>query len=82
MKPIQNQLLAYGAAVIFVMVGEVVGHSSPNASGTGFFITEDGYLISNYHVVKDATDIQLRTSTGNLPATVVQVDAGNDLALL
>ena len=51
-------------------------------TGTGFFITDDGYLISNYHVVKDATKVRLLTSAGLIDAKVVQVDAANDLALL
>jgi hypothetical protein len=55
---------------------------NPTASGTGFFITDDGYLISNYHVVKDATKVRLVTSAGTISAKVVQVDAANDLALL
>jgi len=50
--------------------------------GSGFFITDDGYLISNYHVVKDATKIRLLTSAGLIDAKVVQVDTANDLALL
>ena len=55
---------------------------NPTASGSGFFITDDGYLISNYHVVKDATKVRLLTSAGLIDAKVVQVDAANDLALL
>ena len=55
---------------------------SPTATGTGFFITDDGYLISNYHVVKDATQIRLLTSAGTIPAKVVTADAANDIALL
>jgi S1-C subfamily serine protease len=51
-------------------------------TGTGFFITDDGYLISNYHVVKDATKVRLLTGAGLIDAKVVQVDAANDLALL
>jgi len=39
-------------------------------------------LISNYHVVKNATKVRLVTSAGLIDAKVVQVDAGNDLALL
>jgi serine protease Do len=50
--------------------------------GTVFFITDDGYLISNYHVVKDATKVRLVTGAGLIDAKVVQVDAANDLALL
>ena len=54
----------------------------PTASGTGFFISDDGYLISNHHVVKDATKVRLVTITGTISAKVVKVDAANDLALL
>ena len=56
--------------------------TAPKATGTGFFITDDGYLISNYHVVKDAAKVRLVTSAGSIDAKVVQVDAANDLALL
>ena len=56
--------------------------SRPAGSGTGFFITDDGYLISNYHVVKDPTQVRLVTSAGFISAKVVQVDTANDLALL
>jgi len=55
---------------------------SPKIFGTGFFITDDGYLISNYHVVKDAARVRLLTAAGLLDAQVVKVDAANDLALL
>ena len=62
--------------------GGIALANSPKASGTGFFVTDDGYLISNYHVVKDATKVRLLTSAGLIDAKVVQVDAANDLALL
>jgi S1-C subfamily serine protease len=55
---------------------------NPTASGSGFFITDDGYLISNYHVIKDAIKVRLVTSAGTVDAKVIQVDAANDLALL
>lgn len=55
---------------------------NPTFTGTGFFITDDGYLISNYHVVKDAAKVRLLTGAGLIDATVVKVDAANDLALL
>ena len=59
-----------------------VSDSNPTASGSGFFITADGYLISNNHVVKDATRIRVVTSAGTLDAKVIQTDEANDLALL
>src|SRR5207253_8710098 len=51
-------------------------------SGTGFFVTDDGYLITNFHVVKEGTAVQLITRHGRVGATVVKVDSTNDLALL
>ena len=50
--------------------------NSPKATGTGFFITDDGYLISNYHVVKDATKVRLLTSAGMIDAKVVKRGCG------
>jgi len=82
MNSIRKQWLVYGAAAILAMVSEGVVHSSPIATGTGFFITDDGYLVSNYHVVKDAMLVRVVTSNATLQAKVVQVDAANDLALL
>ena len=59
-----------------------ISSDSPTATGTGFFITDDGYLITNYHVVKGAAKVRLLTGAGLIDATVVKVDAANDLALL
>ncbi len=56
--------------------------SQATSSGTGFFITEDGFLITNEHVVKEAAQVRLVTSAGIIAAKVVKVDAANDLALL
>ena len=54
----------------------------PESSGTGFFITEDGYLITNEHVAGNGAQVRLVTGAGLLSAKVVKVDAANDLALL
>jgi len=52
------------------------------ASGSGFFVSADGYLVTNNHVVKNARRVKVKTSAGVLPAEVVRVDETNDLALL
>jgi len=52
------------------------------SSGTGFFLTEDGFLITNNHVVEGSSRVLLVTSAGLIPAKVVKMDAANDLALL
>jgi uncharacterized protein len=55
---------------------------APKASGTGFFVTDDGYLITNFHVVNGATTCMVKTRQGKFPARVVKSDEKNDLALL
>lgn len=56
--------------------------SSARASGTGFFITSDGYLLTCYHVVANATRITVGTKQGVFSAELVQSDTANDIALL
>lgn len=52
------------------------------ASGSGFFVTENGFFITNFHVVRNATRIIIRTAAGNFPAQLVTADKANDVALL
>jgi len=53
------------------------------AAGTGFVLTEDGYIVTNNHVVEGATDITVDFSDGsNAAATVVAADPNSDLAVL
>jgi S1-C subfamily serine protease len=54
----------------------------PTASGSGFFITDDGLFISNAHVVEDSTRIEVKTIAGKKSATVLRIDKDKDLALL
>ena len=57
-------------------------HADAVASGTGFFVTDDGFLITNDHVVRHATRVSLITGKGRIAASVVKTDAAHDLALL
>ena len=52
-------------------------------TGSGFFVTEDGHVITNLHVVSDAEQVYvyLQDRSGH-EAEVIARDAGNDLALL
>jgi S1-C subfamily serine protease len=54
----------------------------PECSGTGFFITDDGYLITNEHVAGNGAQVRLVTTVGIVSAKVVKLDVANDLALL
>jgi putative serine protease PepD len=52
--------------------------------GTGVVLTEDGEVLTNAHVVDDATAIRVRLPGETEPreAALLAADAGNDLALL
>jgi S1-C subfamily serine protease len=52
------------------------------ASGTAFFITDDGYLLTCNHVVSGATRVTISTKDALYPADVVRTDPDNDVALL
>jgi hypothetical protein len=55
---------------------------TPRFSGSGFFISQDGYLVTNFHLVEAASRIVIQTKLGTFPAQVVKTDAANDIALL
>ena len=57
---------------------------SQKSLGSGFIINEDGYVLSNYHVVKGATKIMITLygEDGELPAQLIGYDEAYDLALL
>lgn len=53
------------------------------SQGSGFFISADGFVVTNNHVVQGATEVQIVTDDGRtLSARVVGTDARTDLALL
>ncbi len=68
--------------------GERGGQDHPRphmgmAQGSGFFISADGYVVTNNHVVKHAKEVTVITADGKtVPARVVGTDPKTDLALL
>lgn len=53
------------------------------AQGSGFIVSEDGYMVTNNHVVDKATDIEITLDDGtDYPAELVGTDEKTDLALL
>jgi serine protease Do len=58
-------------------------HHFAQAQGSGFFISGDGYIVTNNHVVDHASEVTVTTSDGkSMPAKVIGVDSKTDLALL
>ena len=59
--------------------------SSAAVSGSGFVLTEDGYIVTNYHVVEntDANSITVNLYDGSsYSAVLVGYDGSNDIAVL
>ncbi len=57
--------------------------SNGTSAGTGFVISEDGYLVTNYHVVENASSVKVTFEDGTkYTCTVVGYDSTNDIAVL
>jgi len=55
----------------------------PRGVGSGFFITADGFILTNNHVVVDATDIYVTLTDGReFKAKVIGTDERTDVALI
>ena len=53
------------------------------ASGSGFILTADGYILTNYHVIEDSNSIQVTTyDNTSYDATIIGYDESNDIAVL
>ena len=53
------------------------------ASGSGFILTEDGYILTNYHVIENSSSVQVTTyDNTSYSASIVGYDESNDIAVL
>jgi hypothetical protein len=53
------------------------------ALGTGFFVSGDGRLVTDYHVVQDARNLRVQTADGRVYRAIVEdVEPASDLAML
>ncbi len=53
------------------------------ASGSGFIFSDDGYILTNYHVVEDSNTITVSMYDGkSYDAALIGYDKGNDVAVL
>ncbi len=69
--------------VTVISSAQVRGGLTPEGSGTGFVVSTEGLILTNYHVVGSADGVSVRFSDGTTsPAEVLGSDQGNDIALL
>jgi len=74
---------AVGPSVVTISA-DIDGALAGEAVGTGLIVSSDGEILTNAHVIADATEIRVRLAGDTEPveAEVVATDLGNDLALL
>ena len=71
--------------LVILAVVSVLGLATPcsaDGTGTGFFITADGLLLTNHHVIDGAKEVYVRHGEKVYSAKVVKVSKENDIAVL
>jgi S1-C subfamily serine protease len=88
-KPIQEIYEQTAPAVVQVTSTSVVsdnpffGPQAATSLGSGFVVDKDGYIVTNYHVIEDAQEIEVNFSGDDrVPARIVGSDPSTDLAVL
>jgi S1-C subfamily serine protease/AAA+ superfamily predicted ATPase len=73
--PLSEGTSALQAAVVTVKI--------EGAHGSGFFISKDGYLLTNHHVVTENKFVTVKLTTGReLPGEVLRTNKTRDIALV
>jgi len=78
-----------GVLPALVVIRTEIGSGAPGqgalgaAAGTGMILTSDGQILTNNHVIRGSTSIQVTTNDGHTyDATVIGADPGDDVAML
>lgn len=84
MNDVKKNVSAQNAAIRNINSGKQRDDQSvSNFGGTGFMVSANGYVVTNYHVVRDADSVHLQNTKGeSLKANVIYIDPTHDLALL
>lgn len=81
-----SDAVVYVSAQIQEQTDNIFGIPLPEnkvASGSGFFISGDGYIVTNAHVVNNAQTVTVKLADGTTrKAELIGLDASTDVALL
>jgi len=79
-EAVSSAVAASHPAVVHI---EVHGNHTPGGSGSGFFISPDGYIVTNSHVVHGADELKVFLADGRkLSADLIGDDPDTDLAVI
>jgi len=68
--------------ICFALFIEAAFSQAPNSYGTGFFITNNGVIVTCAHVIDGANRITVRINNTEYPAEIIRVNNETDLAIL
>ena len=78
-----GQIYAKNASAVVLINATAGGNSQSGSSGSGFLISQNGYVVTNYHVIQGMNELTVIFSDGKeLAATLVGGDSVADVALL
>ena len=80
-KKIENTEFEYDFTSGFVFNEDEIKTAS-SSTGTGFFVSEEGVVLTNKHVVESCDSIEVVSDGVSSPATLVDISASADLAIL
>ncbi len=70
-------------SLCFALLGAAaLAEKKPAGNGSGFFITTDGYFVTNNHVVAGSDGLEVKLGDKAYPARIVKLDPQNDIAVL
>ncbi len=71
------------ASIIETVIKGVVGIRTNKGVGSGAIVTEDGYVVTNYHVIEGISKLSVVTSAGkHYPAKIMSYTDTADIAIL
>jgi serine protease Do len=74
---------AYGSGAFSLNPLELALRPQEHSSGSGVIISDDGYIVTNYHVIEEATNIEVVLDNNQrFFAKVIGIDPSTDLALI
>lgn len=80
---ISNVARKVSPAVVGISIKVDGGGDTPEVSGSGIIFKSEGFIITNYHIIENATEIDVKLSNYKvLKAKVIGTDAISDLAVL
>lgn len=84
-----EQIRAQAQSLVYQLITRVRGGGDKQSYGTAFVVSEDGWLLTNFHVIAEALadpvhyalELELGDKT-SLPSSIQAYDVANDLALV